>query len=209
MKNILLIGDSISLDYGKFLADFTDPGIHVYGKPGREEAYRDLDIPIGGNGGDSRAVLQYLQEAAGSPVLNCDLFVFNCGLHDVKRRRETNALQVLPEEYTANLRAIVDLFQNRNVPVVFLTSTPTATERYGALKSFYRLTEDVPAYNDLALSVMAEKKVPVLDLYGFTMALGLEGDALFRDHTHFTEPVMRLHGAFVAGYLNSFAQNLH
>ena len=209
MKNILLIGDSISLDYGRFLEDFTLSGIHVYGKPGREEAYRDLDIPIGGNGGDSRAVLQYLQEAEGSPVLNCDLFVFNCGLHDVKRRRNTDDLQVHPEEYVQNLREIVDLFQNRGIPVVFLNSTPTATERYGATKSFYRLTEDVPAYNRLAEAVMAEKKVPVIDLYGFTLALGLEGDDLFRDHTHFTEPVMRLHGAFVAGYLNSFGQNLH
>lgn len=203
MKNVLLIGDSISLDYGHFLKDFLRPDLHVYGKPGREKAYEDLDIPIGGNGGDSRMVLQYLREAEGSPVLNCDLFVFNCGLHDVKRSRQTDCLQVSPEEYGENLRAIVDVFQSRGTPVVFLTSTPTATERYGAIKSFYRLTEDVPAYNRLAEAVMAEKNVPVLDLYRFTLALGLEGDDLFRDHTHFTAPVMKLHGAFVAGYLNA------
>ncbi len=204
MKNILLIGDSISLDYGKYLGGFTGPGLHVYGKPGREEAYADLDIPIGGNGGDSRMVLRHLQDLGDSPVLNCDLFVFNCGLHDVKRSRATDQLQVPPEEYVENLHAIIDLMRGRGKPVVFLTSTPTATERYGAIRSFYRLTEDVPAYNRLAEGVMAERGVPVIDLYAFTRALGLEGDDLFRDHTHFTEPVMRLHAAFVAGWLNAY-----
>lgn len=203
MTNILLIGDSINLDYGQFLKDYLAPDIHVYGKPGRDEAYADLDIPIGGNGGDSRMVLEFLRSPEAAPLLTCDLFLFNCGLHDVKRSRAADALQVPPEEYQQNLRAILDLTHTRGIPTVFINSTPTATERYGKIKAFYRLTEDVPAYNQLAQEVMASRGVPVIDLYGFTMALGLEGDALFRDHTHFTRPVMQLHAAFLAGYLNA------
>jgi len=69
MKNILLIGDSISLDYGRYLEGFTGPDLHVYGKPGREAAYENLDIPVGGNGGDSRMVLEHLRET-GEAVLD-------------------------------------------------------------------------------------------------------------------------------------------
>ena len=62
MAKVLLIGDSISLDYGTCLPAFLNKEIIVYDKPGKEEAYKDLDTPLGGNGGDSSMVLQYLRE---------------------------------------------------------------------------------------------------------------------------------------------------
>ena len=86
MTNVLLIGDSISMDYGQYLQDFLADGIHVYGKPDHGEAYLDLDIPLGGNGGDSSMVLEYLENAE-EDVLSCDWFFFNCGLHDIKHNR--------------------------------------------------------------------------------------------------------------------------
>lgn len=205
MVNVFLLGDSINLDYGQFVPAFLKSGIHVYGKPGAEEAYENLDIPIGGNGGDSRMVLEYLQTAEG-PVLDCDYFIFNCGLHDLKHNAKTGLLQVPLEEYEQNLQAIVELMQNRGVKVVFINTTPTDQTRYSAIKSFYRLTEDVPAYNQAAQAVMTRNQVPVIDLYGFTQALGLSGDDLFRDHTHFTPAVIKLHSAFIAGFINGFAE---
>lgn len=208
MINVFLIGDSISLDYGQYLQGFVDVGIHVYGKPGAEEAYQDLDIPLGGNGGDSRMVLDYLKEAKDQDVTNCDYFFFNCGLHDVKHNAKTGQLQVSPEEYAANLQGILDLMQRKNVKTVFINSTPTDETRYGAIKSFYRLTADVPAYNEIARQIMQARNIPIIDLYAFTNALQLKGDALFRDHTHFTEPVIKLHAAFIAGQINAFVKTL-
>ncbi len=41
MKKVLLIGDSISLDYGKFLPRFLPEDIFVYDKPSDEDAYVD------------------------------------------------------------------------------------------------------------------------------------------------------------------------
>ena len=203
MVNVFLLGDSINLDYGQYVPSFLKPGIHTYGKPGAEEAYQNLDIPIGGNGGDSRMVLEYLQQETNSRVLDCDCFIFNCGLHDLKRSTKTYLLQVPPEEYEANLQAIVDRMRSRGAKVVFINTTPTDQTRYGAIKSFYRLTADVPEYNRIAHGVMARNQVPVIDLYGFTQALGLSGDELFRDHTHFTPAVIKLHSAFIAGFINA------
>ena len=37
---------------------------------------------------------------------------------------------------------------------------------------------------------------------GFTVATRLTGDELFRDHTHFTPEVIKLHAAFIAGALS-------
>ena len=208
MTSVLLIGDSISLDYGTHLPAFLNPNIIVYDKPGREEAYQNLDIPLGGNGGDSSMVLAYLQQLQAQEKLNCDLFVFNCGLHDIKRSRENDQLQIPLDAYIQNLNSILDLMQKRNIPTVFINSTPSATERYDNMRKFYRLTEDIPVYNAAAQQVMTQRKIPVVDLYGFTRALGLQGDDLFRDHTHFRPEVIKLHGAFVAGYINAFVENI-
>jgi len=208
MTKVLLIGDSISLDYGTYLPNFLDEGIHVYDKPGRDEAYKDLDTPLGGNGGDSSMVLSYLRELQEQKKLNCDLFVFNCGLHDIKRSRETDDIQVPIDEYIKNLHSILDIMQAHHIPTVYINSTPSATERYGRIRSFYRLTEDMPVYNRAAQQVMVERKIPVIDLFAFTCALGLTGDDLFRDHTHFLPEVIQLHAAHIAGYINAFVNTM-
>ena len=56
MKKVLLIGDSISLDYGPEVRRAVRSDIEIFSKPGTEEAYKNLDLPIGGNGGDSARV---------------------------------------------------------------------------------------------------------------------------------------------------------
>lgn len=205
MKKVLLIGDSISMDYGQYLPDFLAKGIHVYGKPDHGEAYRDLDIPLGGNGGDSAMVLEYLQNA-DDQVLSCDYFFFNCGLHDIKHNRASQQIQVSPAAYRENLEQILALMAARSIPVVFINSTPTDGSRHGKMKSFFRVTEELPAYNEIAEAVMAAHQIPVIDLYGFTQALGLSGDQLFRDHTHFVPEVIRRQAAYIAEHINGYVQ---
>ena len=205
MTKVLLIGDSISMDYGQYLQDFLAEGIHVYGKPDHGEAYLDLDIPLGGNGGDSSMVLEYL-ESADDDVLSCDWFFFNCGLHDIKHHRQTDAYQIPLEDYKRNLEQILALMQEKGIRIGFITSTPTSTLRHSRVKAFYRLKEDVPAYNAVAEAVMAEYGIPVIDLHGFTQALGLSEDELFRDHTHFLPSVIQLQAAFMAGHIAGFTK---
>ena len=206
--NIFLIGDSISLDYGEFINDFVDEGINVYGKPGVDEAYENLDIPVAGNGGDSSMILSYINEVKDTMLMDCDYFFFNCGLHDVKHDKETGEIQVGLEDYIKNLHSIIDFMEERNKPVVFINTTPAATERYTPDFDFYRITEDVPVYNEAAEKVMEERNIPLIDLYGFTKALKLEGDDLFRDHTHFRDNVRKLHAAYMAGQINAFVKTM-
>ena len=205
MTRILLIGDSISLDYGKFLPRFLPKDIYVYDKPSEEDAYADLDTPLGGNGGDSSMVLDFLR-TADKETLSCDWFFFNCGLHDIKHHRQTDAYQIPLEDYKRNLEQILALMQEKGIRTVFINSTPTSTLRHSRVKAFYRLKEDVPAYNAVAEAVMAEHGIPVIDLYGFTQALGLSEDDLFRDHTHFLPSVIQLQAAYMAGHINGFVK---
>ena len=159
MTNVLLIGDSISLDYGKYLPRFLGDRVHIFDKPSDEDAYVDLDTPLGGNGGDSSMVLDFLQ----TTDVDCDWFFFNCGLHDIKHNRTDDAIAIPLDQYVKNLHAILDIMQTRKIPTVFITSTPTSTLRHSKVKAFYRLKEDVPVYNQAALAVMAERNIPVID----------------------------------------------
>lgn len=203
LKKVLLIGDSIRLDYGPYVEEYISPEIQLFGKPGIESAYRDLDTPAGGNGGDSGMVFEYVNSLSKSRKLNFDYFVFNCGLHDIKRDKVTKKLQIGETEYERNLKYIFDIMKVNSVKAFFINTTPADIARYPADFSFVRYNEDVIRYNEIAESVMKKEKVGILDLYSFTLSLGLTGDDLFRDHTHFQEYVIKMQAAYVAGAISA------
>ena len=198
-----MLGDSISLGYTKFVDKYLPDNFEHTKKSGDKEAFINLDLPRGSNCGDSGRMLSYIKDYYESGVLDKDFYTINCGLHDIKRSRETGLLQIPLDAYIQNLHNILDLMQSQNIPIVFINSTPSATERYSKVRSFYRLTEDIPVYNKAAEQVMTARKIPVIDLYAFTCALGLTGDDLFRDHTHFQPEVIRLQAAYLAGCLGT------
>lgn len=202
--NVLLIGDSISLDYSNYLKYMVKDSINLYGKPGVEKAYQNLDEPVGGNGGDSSMVLSYINELAKADSFNCDYFVFNCGLHDVKRDFKTGKTQIPIAEYAENINKIINLAKNKRI--IFINSTPSQRDRYPNTFPFYRDNSDVVNYNKTASVIMKNNDIPIIDLYSFTCSLGLSGDDLFRDHTHFCENVMKLQASYIAGALNSMIE---
>ncbi|MEM7108775.1 MAG: hypothetical protein AAF519_11155, partial [Bacteroidota bacterium] len=59
---IFVIGDSISIHYGPYLAQYLGTDFQYARKGDNGEAFKNLDIPVGANGGDSRMVLDYLRE---------------------------------------------------------------------------------------------------------------------------------------------------
>ena len=203
MKEVLLIGDSISLDYGPKLRELVRSDIAIFSKPGAEEAYKNLDLPIGGNGGDSARVLRYVRDLDAKGELDCEYFFFNCGLHDIKRERPDENLQINQTNYRANLQAIVDLMKQRGIKTYFITTTQADGSRYKEKMPFTRRAEDAVEYNAIAEAVMRENGVETVDLYTFTARLGREGNDLFRDHTHFRPDVIELHAAYLAGVINS------
>lgn len=202
MIKVLLIGDSISLDYGPTVRSLVRSDIAIFSKPDTEEAYKNLDLPIGGNGGDSLHVLDYLKKLYAKGELDCQYFFFNCGLHDIKRERPNEDLQISEADYRSNLCKIMDLMHKVGAKVVFITTTEADGTRYRDTMPFTRRAEDVLTFNQIALDVMKNYHADVIDLFTFTDNLGRKGNDLFRDHTHFLPDVIQLQAAFIANAIN-------
>lgn len=204
MRSIFIVGDSISIQYGPFLEPML-VGRIAYARKGSDDAgleaaMANLDVPKGANGGDSAMVRAYLQTRCADAAFSPDLLVLNCGLHDVKRAQPAAALQVGPDAYEANLRAITALLRARGTALAWVRTTPAVDAIHNARnREFHRHAADVDTYNRIADRVMAEAGVRVIDLHGFTESLG--GDERFCDHVHYTEPIRRLQAAFIAGHL--------
>lgn len=203
LGKVLLVGDSICIDYCKYLRKYLDKGTQLVTKSGVAEAYKNLDIATGANGGDSARVLEYVTDLENKNIIDFDFFFFNCGLHDIKRNELDGKYQVDVSKYKENLQNIVDIMERHNVKVYFITTTMADRTRYPEGSDFVRYNEDVVEYNKVAKEVMERKKVNVVDLYKFTDSLELKGDDLFRDHTHFNQEVITLQAAYLAGVMDN------
>ncbi len=80
---LFVLGDSISIQYGPFLAKNLHNVARYDCKSGLPMALKDLDDPQGANGGDSGMVLAYLRERMESGGFSPDVLLLNCGLHDI------------------------------------------------------------------------------------------------------------------------------
>lgn len=203
-RNIFLLGDSISIGYGPFLEQFLEGCCRLQRKSGMEEALRDLNIVAGANGGDSANCRDYLTAMIGSGQLSADLLLLNCGLHDVKCQTGGHTTQVSAADYRANLVAIVEMTRRKGLPLVWIRTTPVDEVRHNVQTStIWRWEADVKRYNAIADEVMAEARVPSIDLCGFTSQLSQEGDRT-TDGRHFPEATCRLQGAWVAGWVRGY-----
>ncbi|WP_167859646.1 SGNH/GDSL hydrolase family protein [Paenibacillus cymbidii] len=199
-RAVFVIGDSISIQYGPHLQRMLEGFCDYDRKSGEEEALRNLDNPLGANGGDSSMVLAYLQalEAGGRKF---DVLMVNCGLHDIKKLSESDSAeqQVPPDRYAANLREIAAIAGRIAKRLVWVNTTPVDFEQHRKrTQQFYRRNEDVLRCNETAEAIMAEHGARVFDLYRFTANVGGE---LYCDHVHFHERVRELQAAFLAGAL--------
>ncbi|RAV22417.1 SGNH/GDSL hydrolase family protein [Paenibacillus contaminans] len=199
---LFLLGDSISLQYSPYLRKMLGGKYRLVQKENPDEAMRNLDNPTGGNGGDSRMVLDYLLQREAAGVMNEDALILNCGLHDIKRKSDTRNLQVSPVDYESNLKQILALIARCNIPFLWIRTTPVEDERHNRLSSeFHRYNQDVEIYNGIADRLMLEAGVPILDLNGFTRSLG---DGVYCDHVHYTEAARAQQAAYIAGFLASY-----
>ncbi len=170
MKNIFIIGDSISVHYGPFLQKFLNGVAQYRRKEGMEQALQNLDIPEGTNGGDSSMVLNYFKAKKYKSPISADLILFNCGLHDVKTNPESKTKQVSLELYKKNLQGILTEISAISAQPVWIRTTPCNDEIHNCRPvGFHRHAVDVEAYNTAADSIMEDADVPSIDLYNFTL----------------------------------------
>jgi lysophospholipase L1-like esterase len=208
-RNVFLIGDSISIQYGPSLATYLSPDIAYARKSGLNDALRDLDVPQGANGGDSAMVLEYLsRNDRHAEIRNVDLLVINCGLHDIKTSPQSGKRQVEPGDYRSNLERIVELSRGLCRQFVWVSTTPCVDAIHNSRSTaFYRYREDVVRYNEIASSIMSANDVPIIDLFALTEALERElGESVYKDHVHFPPEVCRTQAAYLAGWIRAFCQ---
>ena len=201
-KRLMLVGDSIAFEYGPHLMKMISDEYVMYEKEGREVAAQNLDVAVGGNAGDSKNVVKFVKQMESEGRFNFDLFLFNCGLHDLKRNKPDRALQVSITDYEANLREVVAICKKNNVPVIFVDITPIIDTRYGEDAEFTRKNEDVIAYNAVAVKVMKENNVPVIGLNEYTLSLG-QISTTMRDHAHYYTDIQEKQARFIADFILS------
>ncbi|MEK3917843.1 SGNH/GDSL hydrolase family protein [Paenibacillus sp. FSL H7-0331] len=197
---VFVVGDSISVHYGPFLKRMTSSRFEYTTRGYVEEALKDLDVPVGANSGDSRAVLDFFKNEY---IRNStyDTLLVNCGLHDIKINNGGAGLQINELEYADNLQAIADLSSKMAQQVFWISTTPVVDAIHNNRNvGFRRYREDALRYNRIAEHVAAGAHVPIIDLYTFTASLG---DDIYCDHVHFREDIRALQAAFISGYLFS------
>ncbi|MEW4530720.1 GDSL-type esterase/lipase family protein [Maioricimonas sp. JC845] len=187
---IVLVGDSIRLSYAPTVISELDGVATVFSPKA--------------NGQDSRNVLRHLD--AWVIEQKPDVVHFNCGIHDTKKFHETGRFQVPPDQYAANLRAIVEQIRSRTDAVIlFATTTPILDDRAAkarAGRDYALLNASVEQYNAIAREVMADLKVPIVDLNAVISnppQPHTTGELIDADGVHMTAPARTLLGKDVAG----------
>jgi len=166
---VILIGDSIRHGYQPVVSEILAGKADVWGPDA--------------NGGDSRNVLDHLEEwVLGRQA---DVVHLNCGLHDIKRT--TAGYQVPLDRYAANLREIVRRVKSEwSGELIWATTTPVLEKRHNRGGPFERHVSAVESYNAAARQIMEERGVQVNDLYEVIRRAGPER-CLKEDGVHMNE----------------------
>ena len=152
LPRVLLIGDSISMDYT----------LPVRGLlKGKANVHR---IPT--NGGSTKDGLAGIDNWLGHG--KWDVIHFNWGLHDLKHwkdgKLDMSAPRVsTPEEYENNLRELVKRLQATGAKLIWASTTPVPDGADG------RVAGDELTYNDVASHVMKDLGVATDDLHALCM----------------------------------------
>lgn len=202
--SVFLIGDSISIQYGPYLQKYLEGIIDLSRKEDDGQAEKNLDVPVGANGGDSRMVLEYLKLKIKDPGFDPDYLLLNCGLHDIKHNEPDGKIQVTQENYRENLKAIIQLARKKKIQLIWMRTTAVVDSIHNKSKGMKRYAADVAAYNAIADEIFTQNKVAIIDLFSFTQKLGKEQ---FIDHVHYNESTRSLQAAYLAGFLQNYVIN--
>ena len=154
LPNVLLIGDSISMQYTVSVREKLAGIANVYRAPDNCRSTRQT----------RREIEKYLGQ------VRWDVIHFNFGLHDLKYlgpkgqnladpKGEGSHQQVQITDYEKNLRTMVARLEKTGAELVWRTTTPVPPGARG------RVVGDSVKYNQIALRVMKEHGIAVNDLY--------------------------------------------
>lgn len=181
LPSVLVIGDSISMNYEKAL---------LHSLKGKMNCRR-----IEGNSGDSNrgnsALRLWLGDAPGAKS-RWAAVVLNHGLHDLKQKADPKtkkfaaAHQIEPDVYAKNIDRLLKFLTTNNYKVVWCTTTPVPNSSYGA---FARRKDEDLVYNKVLEPVL--KKYPqviVCDLNGLVRNSKVYDEWRKGNNVHFMKP---------------------
>lgn len=164
IPNILLLGDSISIGYTKYVQDLL---------AGKAEVHR----PLNAKGNPENC------EGTTKGIANIDRWLgntkwdvihFNFGLHDLKHvDPQTGKNSTKPEDpqqadlkqYRKNLTDIVKSLEATGAKLIFATTTPYSDKPSGPL----RRADQPQKYNAVALKIMKKHNIMIDDLYSLVL----------------------------------------
>lgn len=198
MKNMFLIGDSISLYYHKYLKEILNGKVYYSRKGNEDEIKSALNTPknpYGANGGDSELVVSYMENMVQNGK-KYDLLLVNCGLHDIRVGRENLKRQISEEKYKQNLEKIVKLALKITNKLIWINTTHVNNKIHNSREYGYlRFNEDVIKYNEIAKEIMNKSNIEIIDLYKFTKSI--EGDDMYKDHVHFKDNISKKQAEYI------------
>lgn len=171
MKKLLLIGDSIRMNYDRYVRQALEGQVNVL-TPDENAcfaAYTYYAI------GDWEHRLRFGEDV--------DVIHWNVGLHDVIRFHYDEPMTP-PEIYGYYLGRIIHRLKDvyPNAQQIFALSTPGRDEKY-VLPWIVRKNKDIDRINEVALAVMEENGIPVNDLS--SVVRQYDPDEIYADATHY------------------------
>lgn len=155
VKNVLIIGDSISIGYTPYVEKALAPAVYVEHNAG--------------NGGSTVRGVESVEKWIGDR--QWDVILFNFGLHDLVHKDTLNKYDITArvavtlDEYRKNLEVIVARLRETTATLIFVTTTVVPENSAG------RKVEDPAKYNAVALEVMKKNGIEVVDLYSFSKTI--------------------------------------
>ncbi len=145
---VLIVGDSISLGYGQFIADWLP------------KTYSVTRIPT--NGGSSANLLAHAEAWIIRPQPN--IIIVNAGIHDCTANGSRIGAQTTRDEYAQNMSRIIrKIKSDTDARLIVLTTTPLNEAITGSWPDVARNSE-IDARNDILRTICAREGVELLDL---------------------------------------------
>lgn len=201
-KQILMIGDSISILYGPYLKENLQDKFAYRVKGNLKDAPVNLDNPNGANAGNSRMILEYFKNYDKAEIkFNDDIILLNCGLHDIKTDPKTGMVAISLIEYKSNLDSIYQIIKHLNKKLIWINSTPVNDSIHNSKQvGFYRFNNDIIKYNSAADSIFNSYQVPIIDLYTSSKTFPAKS---YSDHVHYKTEYSKLQAKFISDILLS------
>lgn len=171
MKRIVLIGDSIRMNYVPLVCTALAGQAVVWAPDENCET--------------SAKVLAHLDEwvIAHHP----DIVHINCGLHDLRYNPGASQRVVSPTEYAVNVQQIMERLTSKTCShVIWATITPVNETWHQANKLSRRYEADVTLYNQVAVTIVSQYDALINDLFEAVTSVG-KNKLLRKDGVHFTE----------------------